>query len=144
MLWYLPLPGKTGLKDTGNPATGSLKKEVWKNVSSPQSCQLPFLEVSRDFFAFWLVFLILQGPVLSSALPKKLSWVTTDCLTFPWLLLLPTSWAGLYFKNLSGHSPVMTITFDIALLCAKDCAECFAIITPSNPHHKASTVTSIL
>lgn len=26
-------------------------------------------------------------------------------------------------------------------MCAKHCAECFAIIIPSNPYHKASTVT---
>lgn len=139
-----PFPGKTGLKDRGNQATGSLKKEVWKNVSSPQRVlPIAIFGSERGLFCF-LVFLISQGPVEVRLCPRNFPGLPHTASPLIDLCFSPTSWAWLYLKIvLICHFPIMTITFDTALLCAKHCAECFAIIIPSNPSHKASTVTYI-
>lgn len=137
MLWCSPLPGKTGLKDTGNQATGSFKKEVWKNVSSTWIV-LPIAILGSEQGLF---FCLLAGlphfsrPSVSPALSKKLSRVATDCLTSPWPLLLPNFPAPLYFKN------VLIWQFsDRALTCAKHCAECFVIIILSSCYHQVSFI----
>lgn len=132
MLWCLYLPGKTGLKDPGNQAIRSLKKGVCKNVPSPWiALSIAIFGSEWGLFCLWVGLPHFSRPSLSPALSKKLSWVPTDSLTSPWPLLFLSS---RYLKNLliwQVSWPKRSIPL-IQYLCAKHCAEFFAVIIPSN------------